>query len=673
MRYQGHMNWDISLPSLVGYVTTMLQNPNNVALQGGPATTVLEAAVARDICRMIGFDESAEAMPWAHLCCDGTVANIEGVWAAREMKYFPLGVKYALENDETYTDAIDHPEKIKVTFRGGEVPLVYLGSWDLVNLPCDSVLSLAGQVARQMLPDAAEEETIQAKEAEVWKDLAEKYSVNALGIFGVYRKFGLDGEGIALPAVIVPSTKHYSWPKAASLLGAGHGVPLSEAELVDPDAIRDQGILNVFVDAEGRMKPELLDGVLDACARAKKPVLMVVGVFGSTEESAVDPITRILEARERTRKPDDSRAPALEFNVHTDAAYGGYLLSVIREDYPMPWPGEAPAVGAGARPVADRIDMEIRLKAYVKRQLDAIRLTDSVTIDPHKWGYVAYPAGSLSYRNGKMVNLVTFGAPYIGSDSGGGGVLAGLGESGVEGSKPGASAAAVFLSHWVIRPTKSGHGEIINRSLLNARLFYIYITGMVENARRKKKPSERDPGYTVLPFNELMEEYRGEDAMTYLVDTFYQDKPLGEILSDDNNAEFVNEVGPDQNIVDYIFNIAGNTDAETLKEFNEAIYEKVYPEISEGNDPAVGKYEIFITKTTFHRKDYGDEFMTTLAGRLGLSHPAKVSEIPCMRSVVMDPWAVETGKPGEGNFFKETFIPALDRVIRKVLTEKELG
>ena len=39
MRYQGHMNWDLTMPSVVGYFAAMLYNPNNVAFEASTATT----------------------------------------------------------------------------------------------------------------------------------------------------------------------------------------------------------------------------------------------------------------------------------------------------------------------------------------------------------------------------------------------------------------------------------------------------------------------------------------------------------------------------------------------------------------------------------------------------------------------------------------------------------
>ena len=58
MRYQGHMNWDLTIPGILGYFSAMLYNPNNVAFEGSTATTLLEILVGDDLCRMLGFNIS---------------------------------------------------------------------------------------------------------------------------------------------------------------------------------------------------------------------------------------------------------------------------------------------------------------------------------------------------------------------------------------------------------------------------------------------------------------------------------------------------------------------------------------------------------------------------------------------------------------------------------------
>ncbi len=667
MRYQGQMNWDVTLPAMAGYFITMLQNPNNVAFQGGPATTYLEIAVAKDICKMIGFDEK---MAWAHIACDGTIANIEGLWSARELRFFPVAVHYAVANDPIYKQMSD----IQVNYKGKEENMLALDPWGQLNLCCDDILLIPTQITEHLWPavftnpaipqdwkdqlkDTPEKDREAALEGLIWDDLTKKYSLNARGPEWFYSDYGcgLRKAGIAPPTVVVPSTKHYSWPKGASLLGMGHGTPLTEAELKDPAQFAkkavDQGFLNVFVDEKGRMKTELLETVLSNCETNHKPVILVVAVQGSTEESAVDPLHKILDIRERTRNYN-----GFDFNIHADAAWGGYLLSIFREPFDMPWPSELPLkAGKDAAPKGKEIELEIKLRKEVEEAMLSICRADSVTIDPHKWGYVPYAAGSLSYRNGKIVNLVTFGAPYIGSDNS---MAEGIGESGVEGSKPGAAAAGTFLSHMVIRPNKEGYGKIINQALLNARMFYIYVAGMKED------------GFEVVPFNPLPDEYGGRPVLDYIRDTFYQDKPLKEILQDPTAWDFVNSIGPDQTIVDYIFKIPGDGSLDNLQKLSKKIFDKVYPKLDDdGILTPAEDCPVFLSMTTFHREDYGDDFMTGLARRLGLDNPESVDKIPCMRSVVMDPWAVETKHQGQENynFFKETFIPQLSKVVKSCL------
>lgn len=96
-RYEAHMCTDMTMPSLLGYFMTMLYNPNNVALEASPLTTVAELKVGEQLCELFGYrtrqtsDETRQCEPesWGHVTCDGTVANLESIWVG---KYFPSGV-----------------------------------------------------------------------------------------------------------------------------------------------------------------------------------------------------------------------------------------------------------------------------------------------------------------------------------------------------------------------------------------------------------------------------------------------------------------------------------------------------------------------------------------------------------------------------------------------------
>jgi hypothetical protein len=85
------------------------------------------------------------------------------------------------------------------------------------------------------------------------------------------------------------------------------------------------------------------------------------------------------------------------------------------------------------------------LSKHATDNLNALRHADTVTSDPHKTGYVPYPAGGLSYRNGTMKDFVLLAAPEVfhSEDD------LSVGVNGLEGSKPGAAGAGVLLSHRV--------------------------------------------------------------------------------------------------------------------------------------------------------------------------------------------------------------------------------
>src|SRR5436190_23279514 len=88
-------NYPFHLPQYVGqllkppqpvawaaYATTMLLNPNNHALDGGPATASLERECVDRLAAMLGIDEPR----LGHLTSSGTIANLEALWVARELR-----------------------------------------------------------------------------------------------------------------------------------------------------------------------------------------------------------------------------------------------------------------------------------------------------------------------------------------------------------------------------------------------------------------------------------------------------------------------------------------------------------------------------------------------------------------------------------------------------------
>ncbi len=96
-RYVGQMLKPPHPAAVLGYVTAMLINPNNHALDGGPATAAMEKEVVARIATMFGLPQHL-----GHLTSSGTIANLEALFIARESH---PGKSIAYSADAHYTHA----------------------------------------------------------------------------------------------------------------------------------------------------------------------------------------------------------------------------------------------------------------------------------------------------------------------------------------------------------------------------------------------------------------------------------------------------------------------------------------------------------------------------------------------------------------------------------------
>lgn len=78
-RYVGQMLKPPHPAAVIGYLSAMLVNPNNHALDGGPATAQMEKEVVAQLAAMFGFEEHL-----GHLTSSGTIANLEALFVARQ-------------------------------------------------------------------------------------------------------------------------------------------------------------------------------------------------------------------------------------------------------------------------------------------------------------------------------------------------------------------------------------------------------------------------------------------------------------------------------------------------------------------------------------------------------------------------------------------------------------
>lgn len=96
-RYVGQMLKPPHPAAVLGYVTAMLINPNNHALDGGPATGRMEKDVVARLAAMFGFPQHL-----GHLTSSGTIANLEALWVAREI-HPDRGIAYSVDAHYTHS------------------------------------------------------------------------------------------------------------------------------------------------------------------------------------------------------------------------------------------------------------------------------------------------------------------------------------------------------------------------------------------------------------------------------------------------------------------------------------------------------------------------------------------------------------------------------------------
>jgi glutamate/tyrosine decarboxylase-like PLP-dependent enzyme len=95
--YAGQMLKPPHPAAVAGYLTAMLINPNNHALDGGPATAQMEKEVVARLAEMFGLPAHL-----GHLTTSGTIANLEALFVAREL-HPGLGVAYSAEAHYTHS------------------------------------------------------------------------------------------------------------------------------------------------------------------------------------------------------------------------------------------------------------------------------------------------------------------------------------------------------------------------------------------------------------------------------------------------------------------------------------------------------------------------------------------------------------------------------------------
>lgn len=482
-RYIGHMNTDLLLPALVGYFSAMLYNQNNVAGESSPVTVKLEGEVIDMLLKMVGMDPRGEGERgheqggWGYLCSGGTAANIYSLWVARNLRTLPIAMRLAIENKH---DVSCEDKKVQEVLRnikfnttnGEEETIGCMNAWELANIPTDELYRLRVRARTEIIERFGidKKKTIEADK--LIDELINPFTIQELGDHGFRSKakelFPKEPNLFTESwRVYVSENTHYSWVKAANILGLGQNCIVKVPHLPSFD-----------VDVEK------LKGALCKDLKNKNWALVVASNFGTTEEGALDDLPEVHEMLNELQKEHGATVW-----WHVDAAYGGYLGSMIRrklddEDDEVvgvcdlkKWLSHCcTAVGITEEQSKPLIEMSessngswLSWEKLIERTTGMSR-ADSITMDPHKLGYIPYSAGALLLRRGIAGEVVSCDAPYLWLQDGDPDSF--VGRFTLEGSRPGAVAAACWLAHSAIPLDQSGHGKVLALSILSARQLY---------------------------------------------------------------------------------------------------------------------------------------------------------------------------------------------------------
>jgi glutamate/tyrosine decarboxylase-like PLP-dependent enzyme len=603
-RYIAHMLSDQTIPGVLGYFAGMLYNPNNVTPEAAPVTVKWEMDVGADMLRMLGYvpppalgTDSKEEFGWAHITGGGTVANLEALWIARAVRYFALAVRDCLSRHNI-------PLIWKVPGAGDHR--------DLREFDAAECLGIRPGAAIYLLPRFVEAVrrryaiTRQEAAARAFELLAEsEFSIAHHGVRGCY--------AARPPVLFAGGSRHYSIDKAADLLGIGK-----------------ENIILVDLDPMFRMDLRDLEAKLNHAIERGMLPLGVVAIAASTEEGAVDPIHRIAALR------GDLEARGHTFWLHIDAAWGGYFRSLFHSGT-----NETPEQCAAEVRQFVRRDLTISSGRYQKHlslqwgfpdlcaAFQAFPLAESITVDPHKMGYVPYPCGIAAFRNDMVRHFLTEEAPYI-SDASEEDIAqrkhqppASIGPYILEGSKSGAAVAACWLSHRMIPPSRDGYGEIMRASLLAARELYERLIHFETAAR----VNNEEPGFRFVP---------------------------------------VTSMPPDTNIVCFVVAEDGPVPLDRRNRLNRAVYQRFTIDAEHGASQYSYLQPYFLSRTTFRPPGYSASALSGLLHRLGVD-PVEYHQqgLFVLRATLMSPYLTLAPETGHKQELLAAFLEELARRTRE--------
>jgi glutamate/tyrosine decarboxylase-like PLP-dependent enzyme len=526
-RYLGHMVSDLALPGLAAHWLALPYNPNNVSEDAAPVTIDLEVRAGLQLARMLGYCDD----PRRDDCAFGHLTS-----GGTVANYQALRLALALKALPVALRAVSPP--------GMDLPE---DDWQAFNLAPAEGVALWQRWQAWLL-------ALAPTTRRGWQRRLQQERLEQLGLVEFFHRH----DSLRPPVVLAPVTAHYSWSKGMKLLGLGRG------QLVQ------------VPEKDMRLDPEAFSELLEQLQEQRRPVLLAVAVLGTTEFGTIDPVHEI------TARRHAATASGFGFSVHVDAAWGGYLATLFR------------APDGGLRPLADmRRQFDGFPSKQTHRAIAALAQADSVTVDPHKLGYLPYGAGAFVCKDQRAMSLLTEEADYVfqgGEEADYFARYRKLGRYIPEGSRSGAIAAAVYVTHKVLPLDHDNFGRIAAQTILSAESF----------ARRAARFGEemRERVVTCIPFP------------------------------------------PDSNLVCLALNPAGNRDVAAMNRFMRAMYAELRSDPSQ----PVQSREFYGSMTTLDPEALGAENFTRVLAALGLD-PASLrpdvegaDRLVILRHTLMNPF-----------------------------------
>ncbi|MDX7988650.1 tyrosine decarboxylase [Xenorhabdus sp. 12] len=271
------------------------------------------------------------------------------------------------------------------------------------------------------------------------------------GVFEEIRDMTCRGTGVRpeiLGKLLVPQSKHYSWMKAADIFGIGQ-----------------DNIVSLPVNEHYQTDVEHMRSVTFDLIEKGESILAMVAVVGTTEVGAIDQIDEVVALRKECEERYGQ-----SFYIHVDAAYAGYACSMLLDEQ-----GEFVEYhdlanyhyAAGVMP--ENISWP---KPETYNSFKAMKEVDSITIDPHKVGFIQYAAGAICMKDKRILDLISSKAAYVfenfdSHESTFNKSI--LGSSIMEGSKAGATAAALWAAHRLLPLNVNGYGKVIAAGIVTAQ------------------------------------------------------------------------------------------------------------------------------------------------------------------------------------------------------------